>query len=460
MKGFYMGQREKFGSRLGFILISAGCAIGLGNIWTFPWRTSISGGGAFVLIYLFCCVLIGLPVMVAEFSIGRKAQVSPVKMWNKLEKPGQKWGVLGSFSLLGNVALMAFYTTISGFIWYYFFKFLTGNSDNLSFTGTYANIPVSLGFMVLVVVLGFFVLSFDLQKGLETVTKYLMLGLFILMIALAIYVCTLPGAGKGLSFYLKPDFSVVTPMTFIKALNQSFFSLSLGMGSMAIFGSYIDKDRSLLGESVNIVALDTFAALLAGFIIFPVVFTYSDGIKIPGPELLFTTMSELFNNMGGVGRVLGSLFFLFMIFASMSTVFAVFENILAMTRDLTGWSRKKGCAILCVIMIVICIPMALGGSVFRETFYFAEDGPGCGFLDMWSMIVEKIVQPIGAIAILLFCSWGKIGMGWTEFLKEANSGKGLKVANWMKVIFGIIAPAVILFVFIYGLATYGWAFCP
>ena len=452
-------QRERLGSRLGFLLLSAGCAIGLGNVWTFPWRTSISGGGAFVLIYLLCCVLVGLPVMVAEFSIGRKAQVSPVRMWNKLEKPGQKWGVFGILGLIGNVALMAFYTTISGFIWYYFVSFVTGNSGSLSFTATYQNIPVTFGFMILVVVLGFFVLSFDLQKGLESVTKYLMLGLFILMIGLAVYVCTLPGAGKGLSFYLKPDFSIITPMTVIKALNQSFFSLSLGMGSMAIFGSYINKDRSLLGESVSVVALDTLAALLAGFIIFPVVFTYSEGIEIPGPELLFTTMSSLFNGMGGAGRVLGSLFFLFMIFASMSTVFAVFENILAMTRDLTGWDRKKGCRILCVIMIVLCIPMALSGNVLRNSFYFAEDGPGYGFLDFWSMIVEKICQPLGAIAMLLFCTWGRIGMGWTEFLKEANEGKGLKVANWMKVIFGIIAPAIILFVFVYGLATYGWDFC-
>jgi len=453
-------EKEKLGSRLGFILLSAGCAIGLGNVWTFPWRTSISGGGAFVLIYLLCCIVVGLPVMVAEFTIGRKAQVSPVKMWGKLEKPGQKWGAFGVLGLIGNVCLMAFYTTISGFIWYYFVKFITGDSANLSFTGTYANIPVSMGFMVLVVVLGFFVLSFDLQKGLESVTKYLMLGLFFLMVGLAVYVCTLPGAAEGLSFYLKPDFSIVTPMTFIKALNQSFFSLSLGMGSMAIFGSYIGKERSLLGESINVVALDTFAALLAGFIIFPVVFTYSDGIQIPGPELLFTTMSTLFNGMGGIGRILGSLFFLFMIFASMSTVFAVFENILAMTRDLTGWSRKKGCVILCIGMILLCIPMSLGGSIFRDTFYFAEDGPGCGFLDFWSMIVEKICQPLGAIAMLLFCTWGKIGMGWEAFLEEANMGKGVKVAKWMKVIFGVIAPAIILFVFIYGLMTYGWAFCP
>lgn len=455
-----MEQREKLKSRLGFILISAGCAIGLGNVWTFPWRTSISGGGAFVLIYLLCCIVIGLPVMVAEFSIGRKAQVSPIKMWKKLEKPGQKWGAFGVLGLIGNVALMAFYTTISGFIWYYFIKFLTGKSADLSFSGTYGNIPVAVGFMILVVVLGFFILSFDLQKGLESVTKNLMVGLFFLMIVLAIYVCTLPGAKAGLSFYLKPDFSVVTPMTFIKALNQSFFSLSLGMGSMAIFGSYIGKERSLLGESVNVVALDTLAALLAGFIIFPVVYTYSDGIQIPGPELLFTTMANLFNNMGTAGRVLGSLFFLFMVFASMSTVFAVLENILAMVREMTGWSRKKGCLILGIGITALSIPMALGGSVFRNIFYFAEDGPGFGFLDFWSMIVEKICQPLGAIAMLLFVSWGKIGMGWTEFLAEANAGKGLKVAKWMRVIFGIIAPAVILFVFIYGLATYGWAFCP
>ena len=455
-----MEEREKLGSRLGFILLSAGCAIGLGNVWTFPWRTSISGGGAFVLLYLICCVIIGLPVMCAEFAIGRKAQTSPVKMWTKLAKPGQKVKGLGALNFLGNLALMAFYTTISGFIMYYFVRFLTGTSADLSLTTTYANIPVTVGFMILVVVLGFFVLSFNLQSGLEKVSKYLMVCLFLLMIGLGIYVCTLPGAKAGLTFYLKPDFSVVTPMTFIKALNQSFFSLSLGMGSMAIFGSYIGKERSLLGESVNVVALDTLAALLAGFIIFPVVYTYSDGIQIPGPELLFTTMSTLFNNMGGLGRVLGTLFFLFMIFASFSTVLAVFENILAMTRDVTGWSRKKGCTILCVAIILISIPMALGGSIFRETFYFAEDGPGMGFLDLWSMIVEKICQPIGAIAILLFCTWGKVGIGWTEFLEEANAGKGLKVANWMKVIFGIIAPAIILFVFIYGLATYGWSFCP
>ena len=454
-------EKEKLGSRLGFILLSAGCAIGLGNVWSFPWRVSVSGGGAFVLIYLLCCIFIGLPVMTAEFSIGRKAQVSPIRMWKRLEKPGHKWGAAGILGFVGNICLMCFYTTIAGLLWYYFFKFITGTSENLSFNTAYGNIPVSVGFMVLVVVLGSFVLTFDLQKGLEKVTKFMMLGLFILMIGLAIYACTLPGAGAGLSFYLKPDFSVVTPMTFIKALNQSFFSLSLGIGSMAIFGSYINKDRSLLGESVNVIALDTLAALLAGLIIFPVVYTYSDSVGNPGPELLFTTMTTLFNNMGTTGRILGTLFFLFMIFAAMSTVFAVFENLLAMLRDLLQCSRRKGCLILCIGMIVLSIPMALGGSVFYDTFYFAEDGPGMGFLDMWSMIVEKIAQPLGAIAMLLFCTWGRLGgMGWTDFLAEANAGRGLKVANWMKALFGIIAPAIILFIFIYGLATYGWEFCP
>ena len=333
--------REKLGSRLGFLLLSAGCAIGCGNVWKFPWMTGQYGGGGFVLVYILCLLLLGLPAMTMEFAMGRASQKSPVKMYQVLEKPGQKWHIHGYVALLGNIALMAFYTVVTGWMMYYFVMFLTGKTADLGFVGMITNPGVNVIYLAVAVALGFLVLSFDLQGGLERVTKYMMVALFVLMIVLAGHSATLGGAKEGLKFYLVPDFSKINGSVIVGAMNQAFFSLSIGIGSMAIFGSYIGKERSLMGESVNVILMDTFVAIMAGFIMFPACFTY--GIEVnAGPSLLFDTMATVFNNMDG-GRVWGSLFFLFMVFAAFSTELAVFENILACVRELTGWSRRKGC---------------------------------------------------------------------------------------------------------------------
>ncbi len=444
-------NRESLGSRLGFILLSAGCAIGLGNVWKFPWRVGTSGGGAFVLLYVLALVLLGLPVMTAELTIGRAAQASPLKMFNKLEKPGQKWHLMGPLALLGNIMLMMFYTTIAGYFFHYLIRFISGNTETLTYEATASNIGVNIGFMVLVVVVGFFVLSFSLQGGLEKVNKYMMLALLALLVILAVHSLTLDGAKEGMTFYLKPDFSVITGKTVVAAMNQAFFSLSLGMGSMAIFGSYIKKERTLLGESVNIIALDTLVAILAGVIIFPAAFTY--GISVDaGPKLLFTTMVSVFNNMNG-GRVWGALFFLFMIFAAMSTVFAVFENILQMVREYTGWSRKKGCLILAVVMIILCMPMALSGNILYNFKIFNCSAPGDGVSDFCGFTVENIIQSFGSIIYLVFVTL-RYGIGWDAFVAEANAGKGLKVQGWMKFFFKYFAPVVVTAIFIYGLVTF------
>ena len=444
-----MKERERLGSRLGFILLSAGCAIGCGNVWKFPWMTGQFGGGGFVLVYILCLVLLGLPAMVMEFAMGRASQASPVRMYQKLEKPGQKWHIHGYLALLGNVALMAFYSVVTGWMIYYFVKFLIGQSANLGFVGMITNPGVNVIYLFVAVVLGFLVLSFGLQKGLERVTKYLMTALFALMLILAVHSATLSGAKEGLRFYLLPDFSKITGEVVVGAMNQAFFSLSLGIGSMAIFGSYIGKDRSLMGESINVIALDTVVAILAGFIMFPACFTY--GIEVnAGPALLFNTMATVFNNMAG-GRVWGSLFFLFMVFAAFSTELAVFENILACVRELTGWSRKKGCLVCGVVIFLLALTTALGYSVF----HFQPFADGSAWLDFWDFIVSTNLLPIGAFVFSIFCCY-KIGWGWDAFIAEANAGKGMKVKPWMKPIFKFVVPIIVLGLYIYGLATFGW----
>ena len=310
-------EREQLGSRLGFILLSAGCAIGCGNVWKFPWMTGQYGGGGFVLVYILCLLLLGLPAMTMEFAMGRASQASPVRMYQKLEKPGQKWHIHGYLALLGNIALMAFYTVVTGWMMYYFVQFLIGKTADLGFVAMITNPGVNVVYLAVAVVLGFVVLSFDLQGGLERVTKYLMVALFALMLVLAVHSGLLSGAKEGLKFYLVPDFSKINGQVIVGAMNQAFFTLSIGIGSMAIFGSYIGKDRSLMGESVNVILLDTFVAIMAGFIMFPACFTY--GIEVDaGPSLLFNTMATVFNNMAG-GRFWGTLFFLFMVFAAFST---------------------------------------------------------------------------------------------------------------------------------------------
>ena len=353
-----MEKRERLGSRLGFILLSAGCAIGCGNVWKFPWMTGQNGGGSFVLIYVLCLIFLGLPVMTMEFSLGRAAQASPVKMYQKLEKPGQKWHIHGYLALFGNICLMSFYTVVAGWILYYFYKFVVGQSADLGFEKMTSNPGVNVGFMLVVVVIGFAILCFKLQGGLERVTKYMMVALLGLMIVLAVNSATLSGAKEGLSFYLLPDLGKITPNVIVAAMNQAFFTLSLGIGSMAIFGSYLDKNRSLMGESVNVIILDSFVAITAGLIIFPACFTYNLEVN-DGPGLLFNTMATVFNNMNG-GRFWGAIFFLFMVFASMSTVLAVFENILACVREIFGWNRPKGCVLCGIVLAITSLTTALG----------------------------------------------------------------------------------------------------
>ena len=442
-------ERERLGSRLGFILLSAGCAIGCGNVWKFPWMTGQFGGGGFVLVYVICLIVLGLPSMVMEFAMGRASQASPVGMYQKLEKKGQKWHIHGYFALLGNVALMAFYTVVTGWMMYYFVKFLAGQTAELGFVGMITNPGVNVIYLLIAVVLGFLVLSFGLQKGLERVTKYLMTALFALMVILAVHSATLSGAREGLRFYLMPDFSKITGKVVVGAMNQAFFTLSLGIGSMAIFGSYIGKERSLMGESVNVIALDTVVALLAGFIMFPACFTY--GIEVDaGPGLLFNTMATVFNNMAG-GRIWGSLFFLFMVFAAFSTELAVFENILACVRELTGWSRPKGCVACGIVIFLLALTTALGYSVF----HFQPFADGSAWLDFWDFIVSTNLLPIGAFVFSIFCCY-RIGWGWDAFIAEANAGKGMKVKHWMKPIFKFVVPICVAGLYIYGLFTFGW----
>lgn len=444
-----MKEREQLGSRLGFIMLSAGCAIGCGNIWKFPWMCGQNGGGSFVLIYIMFLVLLGLPIMTMEFSVGRAAQASPLFMYQKLEKPGQKWHLHGYLCLLGNFGLMAFYTVVTGWIIYYFVKFLTGSNASFGFVEMISNPTVNVTFTAVTIAAAFIILCFDVQKGLETVSKHLMTGLLALILILAVRSLLLPGAAEGLAFYLIPDFSKITVPVVVGAMNQAFFTLSVGMGSMAIFGSYIKRERSLLGESVNIVILDTFVAIVAGLIIFPACSTY--GIEVTaGPSLLFDSMASVFNHMPA-GRWWGTLFFLFMVFAALSTVLAVCENILAMIREMTGWSRPKGCIVCGCIVFGLALTTALGFSVLHFQ-PFAKDTT---WLDFWDFIVSSNILPIGSLIFALFCC-NRSGWGWDNFLQEATAGKGLKVRSWMKPLFRFVVPAAILFIYIFGLVTFSW----
>lgn len=430
-------------------MLSAGCAIGCGNVWKFPWMCGRNGGGSFMLLYILCLLVLGLPVMVMEFSVGRAAQASPITMYQRLEKPGHKWGVFGVFSLLGNVALMAFYTVVTGWILYYFVKFLTGQQADFGFAQMIADPGVNVTYLGVTVLLAFLILSFNLQGGLERVTKVMMTALLVLMLVLAGHSLTFSGAAEGLRFYLVPDFSAIDGSVVVAAMNQAFFSLSVGMGGMAIFGSYIGKERSLMGESIHIIFLDTFVAVLAGIIIFPACYTY--GLEVTaGPSLLFDTMASVFNHIPG-GRWWGALFFLFMVFAALSTVLGVCENILAMIRELTGWSRPKGCVVCGVGIFALALTTALGYSVL----HFQPFATGTAWLDFWDFIVSNNVLPLGSLVLALFCC-NRFGWGWDNFVTEANTGKGPQVRPWMKLIFRYFVPAAILFIYLYGMITFRW----
>ena len=444
-----MEKREKLGSRLGFIMLSAGCAIGCGNVWKFPWMTGQYGGGGFVLIYIICLLVLGLPVMTMEFAVGRASQASPLYMYRKLQKPGQKWGFMGWICLIANFALMAFYTVVTGWIIYYFVRFLTGTTADLGFVPMITNPGVNVTYLAVTVVFAFIILSFNLQGGLERVTKYMMSALLVLMLVLTANSLTLEGAKEGIRFYLVPDFSKINGQVIVAAMNQAFFTLSLGIGSMAIFGSYMGRERSLIGESINVICLDTFVAIVAGLIMFPACFTYNVEVNA-GPSLLFDTMASVFNNMGG-GRWWGTLFFLFMVFAAMSTVLAVCENILAMVRELTGWKRPGACAVCGIAVFAFALTTALGYSKF--TFQpFAE---GSAWLDFWDFIVSTNILPIGSFVLAMFCCT-KFGWGWDNFVAEANSGNGLKVRPWMKPIMKYTVPVIVIVLYVYGLVTFSW----
>lgn len=443
-------ERERLGSRLGFILLSAGCAIGCGNVWKFPWMVGTNGGGAFVLVYVLCLIVLGLPAMTMEFALGRASQASPVKMYTKLEKKGQKWHLHGYLALFGNLCLMAFYTVVTGWLIYYFVSFVTGNVEELGFERMITNPQINVLYLAIAVVTGFVILTFNLQGGLERITKYMMCLLFVLMIVLAVKSGTYEGASEGYRFYLIPDFSKITPNVVVAAMNQAFFTLSIGIGSMAIFGSYLGDERSLMGESVNVIILDTFVAIVSGLIIFPSCYAY--GLEVTaGPALLFDTMATVFCNIAG-GRIWGSLFFMFMVFAAFSTELAVCENILACVRELTGWNRKKGCAVCGTVVFVLSLTTALGYSVWQ----FHPFTESSAWLDFWDFIVSTNLLPIGAIVIALFCTSKRFGWGWDNFVAEANKGTGLKVKNWMKPIFGIVVPVCVLVIYVIGLITFQW----
>lgn len=442
-------KREQLGSRLGFIMLSAGCAIGCGNMWKFPWMCGQNGGGSFMLVYIICLIILGIPALTMEFAIGRAAQTSPLNMYKKLEKPGQKWGGFGIICLIGNLALMAFYTVVCGWLVYYFCKFVASRQQTLGFASMIASPTINVTFLLITVVLAFFILSFHLQGGLERITKFMMSALLVLMLVLAVHSLLLKGAGQGLRFYLKPDISKINGSVVVAAMNQAFFTLSTGMGSMAIFGSYIGKDRTLMGEALHVITLDTLVAFLAGVIIFPACFTYDLEVGA-GPSLLFDTMATVFNNMPG-GRVWGSLFFLFMIFAALSTVLGVCENILAMVRELTGWSRPKGSLVCGIIVFLLALTTALGFNVL----HFQPFAEGTTWMDFWDFVVSTNILPLGSLVLALFCCH-KFGWGWDNFFKEANTGVGPKMKNWQKPIFTFVVPVIIAIIYVYGIATFSW----
>lgn len=442
-------SRERFTSRLGFIFMSAGCAIGCGNIWKFPWMVGQNGGGIFVLIYAFFLVVLGLPCLVMEFSLGRASQASPIKMYNKLEKPGQKWHIHGIVCLIGNLALMAFYTVVTSWFIFYFYEFLVGKmgfgKTPVGFVNMITNPSVNVGFLALNLIVCFFLLTFDLKSGLERVSKIMMSLLFVLMFVLVIKSGMFEGAKEGYKFYLMPDISKITLSTIVNAMNQAFFTLSIGIGAMAIFGSYIGKEQSLMKESITVILLDSLVAVMAGLIIFPACASFNIEVGA-GPSLLFDTMATVFCNMNG-GRLWGSLFFLFMIFAGFSTEIAVCENILACLREMTGITRKKGSIICGIVVFLLSLTTALGFSVIK----FHPFGEGSSFMDFWDFIVSMNLLPLGALIIALFCCSDRFGWGWNNFMQEVNSGKGMKVHNWMKPIFKFIVPILILIVYILGM---------
>lgn len=450
-----MEKREKFSSRLGFILISAGCAVGLGNVWRFPYITGKYGGAAFVLIYLVFLVILGLPIMVMEFSVGRASQKSAARSFHVLDPKGSKWHFMAVLAIAGNYLLMMFYTTVGGWMLAYVVKMIRGEFTGLTpdevggvFNGMLGQ-PGSMTFwMIITVIIGFLVCSLGLQNGVERVTKFMMASLFVILIILCIRSVTLPGAAEGVRFYLIPDFHKITEYGLFEvvfaAMGQAFFTLSLGIGAMAIFGSYIAKDHTLTGESIRICTLDTIVALLAGLIIFPACFAFQVNPG-EGPGLVFVTLPNIFNQMAG-GRIFGTLFFIFMSFAALSTIIAVFENILSFSIDLFGWTRKKAVAVNFVAILLLSLPCVFGFNIWSA---IAPLGAGSTIQDLEDFIVSNNLLPLGSLGYLLFCT-SRYGWGWKNFIKEADSGKGAKFPQWSRIYVSFILPAIVLFIFIMG----------
>ena len=449
-------KRESFKSRLGFLLVSAGCAIGIGNVWRFPYVTGENGGGLFVLLYLLFLIIMGLPVLTMELAVGRASRKSAVLGYKELEKKGSKWHIHGWIAILGCYIIMMYYTTVSGWMVSYFFKFLKGDftkgmsaEDTKAAFGNLLSNPKQMTFwMILTVVLGFFVCSRGLQNGLEKISKFMMSALLILIVVLAIHSITLSGAAEGVKFYLVPNMKSVSNVglknIITAAMNQAFFTLSLGVAAMEIFGSYMSKDFTLAGEGIKICGLDTFVAIMSGLIIFPACFSY--GVEVDaGPSLIFVTLPNVFVNMAG-GRVWGCLFFLFMTFASFSTVIAVFENIMSFCMDMFGWSRNKAAAVNGIIILVASMPCVLGYNVWKNLHLIG----GRDVLDSEDFIVSNLLLPIGSLVYLMFCVT-KWGWGFDKYIDEANTGKGIKICKKLKLYFQFILPLLIIFILVQGL---------
>ncbi len=453
-------KREGFQSRLGFLLVSAGCAVGIGNVWKFPYVTGANGGGVFVLFYLLFLIIMGVPVLTMELAVGRASRKSAVLGYRTLEPAGSKWHIHGWFCVAGCCLLMMYYTTVSGWMLGYFFKFAAGSFTGLAgdaVDGVFFNMQGSAGemsaWMVITVLAGFLVCSFGLQKGLERITKVMMIGLLGLISVLAVHSLMLPGGMEGVKFYLLPDFgramkaglgNVVTA-----AMNQAFFTLSLGIAAMEVFGSYMKREHTLTSEAVRICSLDTFVALMAGLIIFPACFSF--GVEPDqGPSLIFMTLPRVFVNMAG-GRLWGTLFFLFMTFASFSTVIAVFENLQANCIDNFGWSRRKSAVWNCVFILIASMPCVLGYNVWSGVHLIG----GRDVLDSEDFIVSNLLLPLGSLVYLLFCVT-KYGWGYDKFLEEANAGEGLKMPRGLKAYFQFILPVLILIILIQGLVPKEW----
>ncbi len=449
-----MQEREKFGSRLGFILVSAGCAVGLGNVWKFPYITGENGGAAFILIYLIFLAILGIPIMIMELSVGRGSQKSVASSFRVLQPEGAQYHKYGYLGMMGNYMLMMFYTMVAGWLLYYLYKMASGQLSGLTPEEVGGNFGSLLGswptltlWMAVAVLLSFGICSLGLQKGVERITKVMMSILLILMVIMVIRAVTLPGATEGLKFFLVPDFGAMVDHgignVLFAAMGQAFFTLSIGMGSMAIFGSYIDKKRSLTGEAVSITVLDTVVALMAGLIILPACFAF-DIEPGAGPGLIFVTLPNIFNSMAG-GQIWGTAFFLFLCFAALSTVVAVFENIISFAIDLWGWSRKKAVGVNIVLIILLSMPAILGFNVLSGIAPFGE---GSVILDLEDFIVSYNVLPLGSLVYLFFCT-SRYGWGYGNFLNEVNAGEGISFPK-IRIYISYILPAIVLIVFVKG----------